>query len=161
MGQWDIDRTEGGKLEERTHAHTIPTIRTMNRYVVLDTNCLLQSLSARSPYYKVWNDFVLGNYILCVSNEILEEYEEIIGSHMSPTVARIAIETILRANNILKVDAQFHFNLITIDPDDNKFVDCAVVANADYIVSEDRHFDILRSIPLPHVEVKRLQDFYE
>ena len=133
----------------------------MNRYVVLDTNCLLQSLSARSPYYKVWNDFVLGNYILCVSNEILEEYEEIIGSHMSPTVARIAIETILRANNILKVDAQFHFNLITIDPDDNKFVDCAVVANADYIVSEDRHFDILRSIPFPHVEVKRLQDFYE
>ena len=133
----------------------------MNRYVVLDTNCLLQSLSARSPYYKVWNDFVLGNYILCVSNEILEEYEEIIASHMSPTVARIAIETILRANNILKVDAQFHFNLITIDPDDNKFVDCAVVANADYIVSEDRHFDILRSIPFPHVEVKRLQDFYE
>lgn len=99
-------------------------------------------------------------YILCVSNEILEEYEEIIASHMSPLAARIAVETILRANNVMRVDAQFRFGLITADADDNKFVDCAVVANADYIVSEDTHFNILKSIPFPHVEVKRLQEFY-
>lgn len=42
----------------------------MNKYIVLDTNCLLQSLSKRSTYYKVWEDFVMGKYILCVSNEI-------------------------------------------------------------------------------------------
>ena len=133
----------------------------MTRYVVLDTNCLLQSLSRRSQYYKVWNDFVEGSYVLCVSNEILEEYEEIIASHMSPLAARLAVETILRANNVIRVDAQFHFNLITSDIDDNKFVDCAIVANADYIVSEDSHFNILKSIPFPHVEVKRLHDFFE
>ena len=133
----------------------------MNRHVVLDTNCLLQSLSARSPYYRVWEDFVLGKYVLCVSNEILEEYEEIIASHMSPLAARIAIEAILRANNVLKVDAQFRFGLITADVDDNKFGDCAIVANADYIVSEDRHFDILKTISFPKVEVKRLKDFVE
>ncbi len=133
----------------------------MTRYVVLDTNCLLQSLSRRSQYYKVWNDFVEGRYVLCVSNEILEEYEEIIASHMSPLAARLAVETILRANNVIRVDAQFHFNLITSDIDDNKFVDCAIVANADYIVSEDSHFNILKSIPFPHVEVKRLHDFFE
>ncbi len=133
----------------------------MTRYVVLDTNCLLQSLSRRSQYYKVWNDFVEGRYVLCVSNEILEEYEEIIASHMSPLAARLAVETILRANNVIRVDAQFHFNLITSDIDDNKFVDCAIVANADYIVSEDSHFNILKSISFPHVEVKRLHDFFE
>ncbi|MBQ8050717.1 MAG: putative toxin-antitoxin system toxin component, PIN family [Bacteroidaceae bacterium] len=133
----------------------------MNRHVVLDTNCLLQSLSARSPYYKVWSDFVEGRYVLCVSNEILEEYEEIIASHMSPLVARIAIETILRANNILKVDAKFHFELITADVDDNKFVDCAIVANADYIVTEDHHFDVLKSISFPKVNIRRLSEFCE
>ncbi len=133
----------------------------MTRYVVLDTNCLLQSLSRRSQYYKVWNDFVEGRYVLCVSNEILEEYEEIIASHMSPLAARLAVETILRANNVIRVDAQFHFNLITSDIDDNKFVDCAIVANADYIVSEDSHFNILKSISFPHVEVKRLHYFFE
>lgn len=133
----------------------------MKRYVVLDTNCLLQSLSQRSQYYKVWEDFVMGRYVLCVSNEILEEYGEIISSHMSSLAARIAVETILRANNVVRVDAQFRFNLITADIDDNKFVDCAIIANADYIVSEDSHFNVLKSIPFPRVEVKRLREFYE
>ena len=133
----------------------------MKRYVVLDTNCLLQSLSQRSQYYKVWEDFVMGRYVLCVSNEILEEYEEIISSHMSSLAARIAVETILRANNVVRVDAQFRFNLITADIDDNKFVDCAIIANAYYIVSEDSHFNVLKSIPFPRVEVKRLREFYE
>lgn len=133
----------------------------MKRYVVLDTNCLLQSLSQRSQYYKVWEDFVMGRYVLCVSNEILEEYEEIISSHMSSLAARIAVETILRANNVVRVDAQFRFNLIAADIDDNKFVDCAIIANADYIVSEDSHFNVLKSIPFPRVEVKRLREFYE
>ncbi|MBQ9232271.1 MAG: PIN domain-containing protein [Prevotella sp.] len=54
----------------------------MNQYIVLDTNCLLQSISQRSKYYTVWESFILGKYTLCVSNEILEEYEEILSSHM-------------------------------------------------------------------------------
>ena len=131
------------------------------RYVVLDTNCLLQSISRRSAYYKVWEDCILGKYILCVSNEIIEEYEEIIASHMSSVAAQIAIEAILRANNVLRVDARFRFNLIKTDADDNKFVDCAIVANADYIVTEDSHFNILKSIPFPKVRIKRLHDFLE
>ena len=41
----------------------------MKRLVVLDTNCLLQSLPSQSPYHKIWQDFLDGTYILCVSNE--------------------------------------------------------------------------------------------
>lgn len=132
----------------------------MSRYIVLDTNCLLQSLSRRSTYYKVWEDFILGKYTLCVSNEILAEYEEIIASHISPLAATITIETILRANNVIRVDAQFRFELIVVDRDDNKFVDCAIVSNADYIVSDDKHFNFLKNIPFPKIEVKKLQEFY-
>ena len=131
----------------------------MNRYVVLDTNCLLQSLSRRNKYYNVWESFLQEKYVLCISNDILEEYEEIIASHVSPVAARIAIETILRANNVLRVDAQFRFGLIEADVDDNKFVDCAIVANADYIVTEDSHFNVLKTIPFPKIEIIRLQDF--
>lgn len=132
----------------------------MSRYIVLDTNCLLQSLSRRSTYYKVWEDFILGRYTLCVSNEILAEYEEIIASHISPLAATITIEAILRANNVIRVDAQFRFELIVVDRDDNKFVDCAIVSNADYIVSDDKHFNVLKNIPFPKIEVKKLQEFY-
>lgn len=131
------------------------------RLVVLDTNCLLQSISKHSRFYKVWEDFVGGKYVLCVTNDILEEYEEIIASHMSEVAARLVVESILRANNVKRVDAQFHFGLITVDVDDNKFVDCAITASADFIVSEDSHFNVLKSISFPHVEVKKLQEFYE
>ena len=131
----------------------------MSRLVVLDTNCLLQSISRRSRYYRIWNDFILGRYVLCVTTEILEEYEEIISRCMSPVVAKIMIATILRANNVLRVDAQFRFRLITTDPDDNKFVDCAIVSNAEYIVTNDAHFNVLQEIPFPHVEVRSIDEF--
>lgn len=95
-----------------------------------------------------------------MSNEIIEEYDEIIASHTSSLVARHVVEIILRANNVLRIDAQFRFGLIETDYDDNKFVDCAIVANADYIVSNDNHFNVLKNIPFPHVEIKKLEEFY-
>ena len=131
------------------------------RLIVLDTNCLLRSLSWRGDFYDVWESFILCRYVLCVSTEILEEYEEIVSSHISPRAAKLAIETILRATNVLRVDAQYRFRLITVDEDDNKFVDCAIVANAEYIVSNDKHFNVLASIPFPHVEVRKLEEFQE
>ena len=50
-------------------------------------------------------------------------------------------------------------NNITADPDDNKFVDCAIQANARYIVTNDHHYDILRQIDFPKVEIIKLMDF--
>ena len=44
--------------------------------IVLDTNCLVMSLSAHKPYAEICQKFVNGKYVLCVSNDILEEYEE-------------------------------------------------------------------------------------
>ena len=49
-----------------------------NDHVVLDTNSLLASISRRGSAYPVWKGFQEGRYTLCVSNEILEEYEEVI-----------------------------------------------------------------------------------
>ena len=53
----------------------------------------------------------------------------------------------------------FHFNLITADPDDNKFVDCAITANARYIVSNDKHYNILKQIPYPTIDVISIKEF--
>lgn len=62
-------------------------------------------------------------------------------------------------DNTYEYDANYHWNLITGDTDDNKFVDCAFVANADFIVSEDNHVNILKEIPFPHIRVIKLEDF--
>lgn len=56
-------------------------------------------------------------------------------------------------------EPHFHFRLIEQDPDDNKFVDCAIIAGADYIVSEDAHFRVLKTISFPTVCVIRLEQF--
>ena len=36
-------------------------------------------------------------------------------------------------------EAYYHFGLIESDVDDNKFEDCAVAADAEYIVTNDKH----------------------
>ena len=127
--------------------------------IVLDTNCLIAPLPSRSPYHQVWSDFVEGKYILCVSNEILTEYEEILTQKTNPIFANNVIKTILNRWNIRKIDPTFNFRLIKSDPDDDKFVNCAICGNARFIVSEDAHFKHLKDIPFPYVEVLRLREF--
>lgn len=131
------------------------------RRVVLDTNCLLISLSRRGQYYAVWKDFFAEKYILCYTNEILSEYEEILSLKMGAEIAQNVIKAIITRKNTLKLDAHFRFNLIKADVDDNKFVDCAIVANASFIVSQDRHFDVLRRIDFPKVELISIDEFME
>lgn len=126
--------------------------------VVLDTNCLLASLSSRSENFCVWQSLHKGLYILCVSNEILAEYEEIIAQKTNTTVAENVINALVDSDYVVFVDPQFHLGLITADPDD-KFVDCAFAANATFIVSNDRHFDVLTAIAFPKINILRLQKF--
>ena len=127
--------------------------------IVLDTNCLLAVLPTKSHYHKLWADFLEGKITLCVSTDILLEYEEILTKKASPLLAESIIKTILNKPNIVRVVPSWHFNMIDADPDDNKFVDCAIVANADYLVSEDSHFNALAEIPFPRVNVLRLKEF--
>jgi len=48
-------------------------------------------------------------------------------------------------DNIRQVEPQFRFAVITADPDDNKFCDCAIAAEADFVVTDDAHFGALKS----------------
>ena len=127
--------------------------------IVLDTNCLLAILSRRGNYFSVWRGLHEGKYILCVSNDILEEYEEIISSKTNSVIASNVVQMLVNSPFVEFVNIYFHFHLIEKDKDDNKFVDCAISANARYIVSEDAHFKHLKEIPFPYVEVIRLKDF--
>ena len=127
--------------------------------VVIDTNCLLQIIARKSPYRPIWDAFLMGRYDLCVSNEILEEYQEILAQQISPTVAENVVLLILNQENVQLVDPHFRMGLITADSDDNKFVDCAFAAGADYLVSEDSHFNVLHKTPFPHLNLVTLDEF--
>jgi len=132
------------------------------RLIVLDTNALIQALPTQSQYHLIWADFLAGKYRLCVSNEILTEYEEILAVHTSSEVAHNVVEAIARHPQTYYRESYYRFHLLRdIDEDDDKFVDCAITAGADYIVTEDSHFDHLKKIPFPQLNVLTLDEFYE
>lgn len=129
------------------------------RRIVIDTNCLLAILPSVSPYHKVWVEFLEERLEFCVSTEILMEYEEVISQKTSSFFADIIIKALLNRRNLVRVSPTWRFQLITQDPDDNKFVDCAISGQAEILVSNDKHFNILNEIDFPAVTILRLQDF--
>ena len=129
--------------------------------VVLDTNCLIQIVSPRSRYHALWKSFVCGENTLCVSNDIIEEYVEIMQKLMGYAAAEYVVKTILNGKFTQVITPYYKFNLIDADKDDNKFVDCAIAAQAICIITNDHHYDVLKTIPFPKVEIVRLVDFME
>jgi len=129
------------------------------RHIVIDTNCLIQMISLHSPFRPIWDAFLAGKFQLCISNEILEEYQEIIEQQTTARIAENIVLLILNRRNVTFVDPHFRLSLIVEDPDDNKFVDCAFAANAEYLVSDDKHFDILNRTPFPSLNVVRMTKF--
>ena len=112
------------------------------RKIVLDTNCLIASLSRHSEYYPVWSKFQSGE-------------------KTSSIVAKNVIDLLLKSKNVEYITPHFKFRLIEADHDDDKFVDCAFAANATYIVSDDSHFEVLKEIQFPKLLVLKLKKFLE
>lgn len=129
--------------------------------VVIDTNCLLQIISRKSPYRPIWDAFLEGRYTLCITNEILDEYQEILEQQITATVAENVVMLLLNQTNVEFLDPHFRMGIITADPDDNKFIDCAFAAGADYLVLEDSHFNVLRDLPFPQLNLVTLDEFLE
>jgi putative PIN family toxin of toxin-antitoxin system len=127
--------------------------------IVLDTNCLIQSIPSHSTYRRIWDSILAGQNVLCLSNEIIEEYSEILTKLTSKETAVIVLNAILNSPYVEFITPYYRFNMIQAYPDDNKFVDCAIAGNAKYIVTNDHHYDILRETPFPHVDVMSITEF--
>jgi putative PIN family toxin of toxin-antitoxin system len=117
--------------------------------VCLDTGVFLQIFGRRQPFQPILRALLDGRITLAVSTEILLEYEEITtrlsGAERWRDVAALLELLSQLHQNIRRVDPQFRFNVIATDPDDNKFCDCAIAAEANFVVTEDNHFGALSS----------------
>ena len=129
--------------------------------IVMDTNVLSVAIARRSQFYPIWLSLRNGEFALLVTTDILEEYEEIIGGDLSPELANFVLETLETLPNVHYIQKYYYWNLITADPDDDKFVDCAVAGSANFIVTNDKHFKVLRTIPFPKVEILSAEEFLE
>lgn len=128
--------------------------------VVIDTNILWVSISSKSSTHWVVQHLLAGTFTLCVTSEILQEYEEIIGQKLGAKTASAFMELLENLDNVEEITRYYSWLLIHQDPDDNKFVDCAIAANAQYLATNDKHFNILKTIPFPKVNIVNVLYFY-
>lgn len=116
--------------------------------VVLDSNVLVKLSGTASPYAPLKQAMLDGRLVLAVSTPILLEYEEVICRYADRArwndIARMFAIIDLLHGTILRVAPSYRFRTITGDADDDAFADCAIVAEADYLITSDRHFEALR-----------------
>jgi len=127
--------------------------------IVLDTNVLLVSISEYSKYHWLFKAILEKRFDVYLTNEILSEYEEVIGRYFNEEVARSVIRTLVELENVKATVVYFKFDIIKADVDDNKFVDCAFASNAHFLVSNDKHFDVLKETFFPKVHLLKLEEF--
>jgi putative PIN family toxin of toxin-antitoxin system len=129
--------------------------------VVIDTNVLLVSISSRSKYHWLYQIILDKKIQIAITHEILTEYEEQLTKHWHPAIAANVIRSLTELSTALSTTVYYNLRLITADEDDNKFVDCAFAANADYIVTNDNHFGVLKTIDFPSIPILNIDEFRE
>lgn len=107
--------------------------------LVIDTNVLISSFFGGNPK-RVIDLWRTGKAVLCLSDEILEEYLRVIARlPIAPETKRGLLAILQEKRNIELFSPSTHHPVIREDPEDDKFIDCAVEANADCIISGDAH----------------------
>lgn len=113
---------------------------------VIDTNTLLNSIPKTGSLRWLYDAFQNEGFVWVFSNEIITEYAEVVNREFSTQAMEIVFSILLTAVNIQRFEPSYKWQLVSDDPDDNKFVDCALGANVDYLVSSDRHLRNLLKI---------------
>lgn len=136
-----------------------------NNRVVIDTNVFISAIIGKFGYsYKIMNELVLsGEIVICLSPQILKEYEEVSSREKFankfpgfPERATKLIEALKRI--AVHVEPTENITLISDDPD-NRILEAAVASDAHAIITgntSDFDFEKFREI-----KIKSPKDFYE
>ncbi len=132
--------------------------------VCLDTNVLIQMFGGRAQWRPLRDALFLGRLEWAISTSILMEYQEIVSERMGARrwqqVAAFVDFLAEVRGTVRHVEPSFQFRVIVHDADDNKFTDCAIAAQADFVITDDGHFAPLedagyRPKPISPVEFLR------
>ncbi|HEV7378454.1 MAG TPA: putative toxin-antitoxin system toxin component, PIN family [Dyadobacter sp.] len=128
--------------------------------VVIDTNVLWVSISSRSYSHWIFKGILNGSITLCVTTEILEEYAEIMDQKLGHNVSEAVLGAFDNLPNVSFITRYYQWLAVKSDPDDDKFVDCFVASGANYLVTEDSHFNILKKLDFPKIQVVNTSEFH-
>ncbi|MFQ5441137.1 MAG: putative toxin-antitoxin system toxin component, PIN family [Thermodesulfobacteriota bacterium] len=112
---------------------------------IIDTNVFVSSFFGGNPrgVIDLWRD---GRVTLCLSNDILDEYFEVlkrVGLEDEEELGEL-LALFSRGFNIVFTTKTPEIEVVDGDPDDDKFVECAVALKAEAIISGDKALVALR-----------------
>jgi len=109
--------------------------------VVIDTNVFISALLFRGPTIRLVSFWQKGTVSVLLSSEVLKEYAKVL-SYPKFKLTKKEIKGIIEQEllpYVIPVKVKNHLNIITQDPEDNKFLELAKEGSADYILSGDKH----------------------
>ncbi len=114
--------------------------------IVVDTNVFISSFFGGKPkkIIDMWKD---GQFTLCLSASIIEEYVLVLDRFLGKYDNEIdeLLKIFSSGYNSIFVKNPKKLNIVKDDPDDNKFIECAVSLKAKYIISGDVHLKSIKS----------------
>jgi putative PIN family toxin of toxin-antitoxin system len=111
--------------------------------VVLDTNLLVAAyFNPKSASNKILELCQGQKLVLLVTSSIAKEFSYIMNRISAAKNFRTRIEKLISAGRL--IEKTIKIDVITEDPDDNKFLSCALAGGADYIITSDKHLLILK-----------------
>ena len=112
--------------------------------VVIDTNIFVSSFFGGKPrkIIDLWKE---GKITLCLSKDILNEYIEVL--HRIGLQDEVELEELLslfaKSFNILFTTKTPRIKVVKDDPDDDKFIECAVALKAEVIITGDKAIEVI------------------
>ena len=112
--------------------------------VVLDTNILVSGTFWTGDSFKILKKIDNKEIELILSQELIEEYNEVIYSDEIIEKAKnkdLTLNSIVQKiiSNAIIVEPKKNFDIIKEDSDDNRILECAVEWHVDYIITQDNH----------------------
>ena len=108
--------------------------------IVLDTNVFVSGVFFRGPPYEILKAWQDDRFQLVISEEILQEYREV-GEALAKRFSGVDLSPILELL-IVKAElteSQSLLEVVCDDPEDDKFLACALAGNSKLIISGDKH----------------------
>lgn len=128
---------------------------------MLDTNVLVKAIGRQSPSRPIFDAFLTKRYELVVSTTLLLKYEEDLTERNGSLVGDSILAVLLTRSNVRRQRISYDLRLVEQDPDDDKFVNAYVADQADYLVTDDRHFRVVLASRFPMVRVVSTAEFME
>ena len=107
--------------------------------VVIDTNVFVSSFFSGKPR-EVINLWVNQYVTLCLSKDVLDEYLEVLARlNLDEDLLAELMAFFAKGHNLVFTRKTPIVSIVESDPDDNKFIECALALNAQFIITGDNH----------------------